>query len=151
VTAPGADGQAEHMMLGLFVTSGYHRVVDSKAFQGQHPVWTAAIDGTLASSRPVHFGESFFDDGEKREFNAETVCSELDCTNPLVDYDRFSLSRYTGPRSGKHLPILLRSDFPEGVTATPELRARFEADVRKFSQGLDVASLLDRAGSPQDQ
>jgi exosortase J len=144
----GLDGLPRRITMGLYVAQGYHRVVDSKLIQGQKPVWTAALDVPLSSSLTVHYGMSLYDDGNKRQFNAETACTKKTCLNPLLDYERFSLSNYFRQDTGKHLPIVLRGEWPDADTLGTNARQQeFYDNVTFFTQQLDIKSLVESAGT----
>jgi exosortase J len=142
------NGVPRQITMALYVASGYHRVIDSKLLQGQKPVWTASLDAPLNSSQTVPYGTSLYDDGMKRQFNAETTCTEKTCWNPLLDYQQFSIKSYLPQQSGKYLPIVLRGEWLDSdPIATDVLRQRFEDDVRLFTRQLSVNGLVATAGT----
>jgi hypothetical protein len=127
---------------------GYHRLVDSKISQGLHPLRTGSLEASLPNSGKAFWGTSLYDDGEENQWNAEAVCSETTCSNPLVDYEHFRASDYTEVDAGKQMPILLRETRPDsGPTPLPEWSARFESDVRAFVGALDVSALVALDGT----
>lgn len=143
-----ADGQRSRIALGLYVGMGYHRLVDSKISQGLHPLRTGSLEASLPNSGKAFWGTSLYDDGEENQWNAEAVCSETTCSNPLVDYEHFRASDYTEVDAGKQMPILLRETRPDsGPTPLPEWSARFESDVRAFVGALDVSALVALDGT----
>jgi exosortase J len=145
-----ATGTVRRMTLGLYLV-GYHRVIDSKSIQGLHPESTDSFDAKPASGASIPFGVSVYNDGESRQFNAESICDETSCHNPTKDYERFNASDYLGDVSAKHLPVLLRRECADTEPTPPAvLQANFEADARVFVQGLDVPSLVARLGKPLD-
>jgi exosortase J len=147
----GADGQAARVTLGLYVASGYHRVIDSKVVRGLRPVWTGAFDADSAKGVPVALGTSLYDDGISRQFNAETNCTASSCENPMVTYQRFRVSDYLGSADGNRLPIVLRMEWPqEDATPVAVLQGRFEQTVRGFIGSMDMQALVARAGHRLD-
>jgi exosortase J len=148
--ADEATGTVHRMTLGLYLV-GYHRVTDSKSIQGLHAESSGSFEAKLASGALMPFGLSVYNDGELRQFNAESICDETICHNPTKDYERFNPSDYLGDVSSKHLPVLLRREWPLSNPApSTALQADFESDARVFVQGLDVSSLVSRLGKPLD-
>jgi exosortase J len=134
--------------LGLYVAGSEHVVRDSKKISGQFPVWSGAFDASAVAGIPVHFGGSLYYDGSAREYDAEATCSETGCINPLLRLQPDS-SEIAFSRAGRSLPILLRRSWPASdQTPVPQLRAQFEADVRQFTQRMDIPSLVRLAGFP---
>ncbi len=145
-----AGGKVHRITLGLYLV-GYHRVIDSKSIQGFHPESSGSFDARLESGGVVPFGLSVYNDGESRQFNAETICTPSRCADPSEDYAVFRASDYLGDVSAKHLPVLLRQEWPVTNKTTPAaLQAGFEADARVFVQGLDMPSLAARLGKSLD-
>jgi exosortase J len=150
VSNQAPDGTANRMTLGLYLV-GYHRVIDSKSIQGFHAEATGSFEAKLASAAPMPFGLSVYNDGETRQFNAESICDEKGCTDPTQDYKSFRASDYLADVSSKHLPVLLRREWPaNNPTPSAVLQADFESDVQVFVQGLDVPSLVAKLGKPLD-
>jgi exosortase J len=147
----GQDGQAAHVTLGLYVASGYHRVIDSKVVRGLRPLSTGAFDAASAKGIPVALGTSLYDDGISQEFNAETNCTASSCENPMVTYQRFRVSDYLTSASGNRLPIVFRMEWPhDDETPSQVLHSRFQATVQEFIRGLDMQALVAHAGHPLD-
>jgi exosortase J len=148
--AEETSGIVHRMTLGLYLL-GYHRVVDSKSIQGLHAESSGSFDAKLPSGTTIPFGVSVYNDGESRQFNAESICDETSCHNPTKDYERFNASDYLGDVSSKHLPILLRRELPDtDPNPSAASQASFEADAQIFARGLDVPSLVARLGKPLD-
>ncbi len=151
-----ADAQSGHRLtLGLWVASGNHLVATSKMAQGLMPGWTGSFEARSKSWTPIHFVLSSFYDGANRSLNAETACSARDCADQLAmpANGRFV---FVGPRAqelalpaqGKRLPILLAQQWPDNDATLPEVqRQQFEADVRAFTQQVDLTSLVEGLGS----
>jgi exosortase J len=144
-----ADRPAVRMTLGLYVAGGYHRLIDSMITRGLRPVQTGTMESVSAGGKAVSLGTSEYDTGDARQFNAETICAEGGCENPVGAYGRLSRSNDTTASAGNHLPILLREEWPEGdATPAAVLSGRFEQDAREFLCGLDVQALVARVGRP---
>jgi exosortase J len=143
-----ADGSTNRITLALYLV-GYHRVIDSKSIEGLHPESTGSFQVQMPSAAPVPFGVSVYNDGEMRQFNAESICDEKRCADPSLDYESFHASDYVNNVSSKHLPILLRREWPDNNPAPPAvLLASFEHDAQAFVQGLNVPLLVERLGKP---
>jgi exosortase J len=156
--SPNGTGTTSKLTLGLFVGSGVHLVAYSRFAQGLRPDWTGSIDATDASVQPpmkVHFVTTLFDDGIRREYDAESVCYETGCSaNIDSGSTRLFFNAPTVPAlalasSGNRLSILLRREWPDSDGApTATGRSQFEADARQFTEQLDIRTLLHEDGTP---
>lgn len=141
--------------LGLWVASGNHLVASSKMAQGLTPLWTGSFDAHAAPLTALHFVTSLFDDGAMRSLDAETACSAQDCSDQLASpaHGRFffvapKTQELAFPAQGKRLPILIERQWPANDPISVQLqREQFEADVRVFTQQLNLTSLVERLGS----
>jgi exosortase J len=137
-------GTVHRMTLGLYLM-GYHRVIDSKSIQGVSAESSGSFDAKLASGALVPLGLSVYHEGPSRQFNAETICDPSRCIDPT----RYRASDYLEDSSAKHLPVLLRREWPDSEpTPTAALQSSFEMDARVFVRGLDIPSLVARLGKP---
>ncbi len=136
--------------MGLYVASGFHREIDSKAIRGVHPVWTGSLETASVQSQRLLLGASAYDDGAGVQFYAEAVCTEGGCDNPMTQYQQFHASDYFGATGMKHLPLMLRIERPDRAAASPAMYPQFEQEMRQFLHGLDVQALVARVGRPLD-
>jgi len=147
--ADGTTGLPDRVTMGLYVASGFHREIDSKAIRGVYPMWKGSLDAMSAAQR-VSLGTSAYNDGTSLQFYAEGICTEAGCDNPLAQYQRFRASDYFGETAAQRLPIMLRIERPDSAASDPELYAQFAQEMRQFLQGLDVKALVARVGRPLD-
>lgn len=140
--------------LGFWLGGPDHLVALSRKAQGLRPEWIGSFDATTQTQPKIHLYSTYFDDGLSRQYNAETICSEAACSAGLPSAKGFhleisnigSLNILRGP--GKHLPVLLRREWPETTAGDPaDLRRGFELDARHFISKLDLRPILETAGS----
>jgi len=154
-----SSGASSQITLGLYVGVGMHLVATSHFAQGVRPDWSGSLDAVDGSVKPpltVHYVTTLYDDGIRREYDAESVCYEAGCSASL-DSGKSSffmiapkISTLFSPANGQRLPILLRKEWPDSDgTSTATQRAQFEAAVQQFTQQLNLRTLL-RADGPQN-
>jgi len=147
---------ASTLTLGFYVGAGRHLVAYSRFAQGIRPDWTGSLDTVDASAHgpmKVHLVTTLYDDGIRREFNAETVCYETGCSASIdTEHNGFfvsapKLSDVVSGSSNKHLAILLRRESPDSDgTSTVMLQSQFDADARHFTEQLNLRELLHEDG-----
>jgi exosortase J len=149
---------ASTLTLGLYVGAGRHLVAYSRFAQGIQPDWIGSLDTADASAygpMKVHLVTTLYDDGIRREFNAETVCYETGCSAD-IDSEKSrlfvsapKLSDVVSGSSSNHLAILLRREWPDSDSrSTVMLRSQFEDDARQFTEHLNLRKLLHDDGVP---
>ncbi|SNS75091.1 exosortase J [Granulicella rosea] len=139
--------------LGLWIGGGNHFVANSKLYRDVHPQWTGAFEATAASSLPVRFIGSFYDDGVNRSYDAETACIASGCRENLVMdpktgivFSSPDLAELAVARSTRRLPILLRREWTDATVPQTAQRAEFEADARDFVAHLQIQPLVQSVG-----
>lgn len=141
--------------LGLWVGSAHHLVADSKFIRGERADWTGSFDAIAKQALPVHFVTSFYDDGIRRQYDAESSCTDTGCSDHLAvsgHHGFFSLSpgfsNLGFAMRGKQLPILLRREWLESDPGSSAAQsAQFEADARIFVRQIDLQRLVVQDGS----
>jgi len=157
-TPPNDTGATSKLTLGLYVGSGLHLVAYSRFAQGLRPDWIHSIDATAAGVQQplkVHFVTTLFDDGIRREYNAESICYETGCSAHIDSGSgKLFLNTPAVPAlalvsSGNRLAILLRRDWPDGdgMPIATE-RSQFESDAQQFTEQLNLRELLQENGTP---
>jgi exosortase J len=157
-TAQNSADSSNKLTLGLYLGPTMHLAAYSKFAQGVRPNWSGSldvVDGSAQQPLSVHFVTTLYDDGIRRQYNAETSCYETGCSASIGPigkrffFSRPVLSDIFFSAGGSRLPILLRRELldSDGAPTATQL-SQFEADALQFTQQLNLRALLREDGTP---